>query len=284
MKSSQALHKMLESCVLCPRMCRVNRLTGEPGFCGIGAEAVVSSAGPHFGEEPPLVGSGGSGTIFFTGCNLCCIFCQNYDISHYRRGNPVTEEQLADAMLRLQRAGCHNINFVTPTHVTPQIVAALEVARGRGLSVPTVYNCGGYERVEILKLLEGIIDIYMPDAKYLESEAAAALSEAPDYPEVVKAALKEMHRQVGDLIIEGGLARRGLLVRHLVMPGAVEDSMRIIDFLAEEISPNTYLNVMDQYRPTFKAHEVKRIDRRITTSEYWSVYDHARKRGLRLSD
>ena len=284
MKPCEALHKILESCVLCPRMCRVNRLQGELGFCGIGAEAVVSSAGPHFGEEPPLVGRGGSGTIFFAGCNLLCLFCQNYDISHYKYGSPVTRRQLADTMLRLQRAGCHNINFVTPTHVTPQIVSELQLARGSGLTVPTVYNCGGYERIEILRLLEGVIDIYMPDAKYLDSEAAAALSQAPDYPEVMKAALKEMYRQVGDLEIQDGLARKGLLVRHLVMSGAVQDSLRIVDFLVEEISPNTYVNVMKQYRPQFEAHEVERINRHITASEYWSVYDYARQRGLRLSD
>ena len=187
-------------------------------------------------------------------------------------------------MLRLQSVGCHNINFVTPTHVTPKILAALEIARERGLSVPTIYNCGGYEREKILKLLEGTIDIYMPDVKYLDPEAAGALSDAPDYPDVVRAALKEMHRQVGDLRIEDGLATKGLLVRHLVMPGAVEDSLRIVDFLAGEISPNTYLNVMNQYRPIFKAHEVKRIDRYTSMNEYLAVSKYAQKRGLRLSD
>jgi len=282
--AARALRGMLSSCTLCPRMCRADRASGETGYCRIGPEPVVASAGPHFGEEPPLVGRGGSGTIFLAGCNLGCIFCQNYEISHLREGRVVTVEELARTMLRLQAMGCHNVNWVTPTHQIHAIVEALLLARGRGLTVPTVYNCGGYERVETLRLLEGLVDIYMPDAKYLSSEAARRYSDAPDYPDVMKAALKEMHRQVGDLEIVGGIARRGLLVRHLVMPEGADDSKAILDFIAREISPNTYVNVMEQYRPAYRAHEFPEISRRITPTEYRSVVAHARRLGLRLSD
>jgi putative pyruvate formate lyase activating enzyme len=277
-------YKLLAPCRLCPRHCKVDRLNGQKGFCGIGAKAVVSSFGPHFGEERPLVGQHGSGTIFFAGCNLGCIFCQNYDISHLREGEEVSAETLASMMLALQRRGCHNINFVTPTHVTPQIMEAVYIARESGLHIPTVYNCGGYESVETLKLLEGIIDIYMPDAKYGQGRWAKKFSGAADYPEVMKAALKEMHRQVGDLVIEHGIALRGLLVRHLVMPNGVAGSKEVIDFLAEEVSPNTYINIMDQYHPCFRASEFEEINRRITHQEFMEVYLYAKKRGLRLAD
>ena len=278
-----SLRDMLRSCELCPRLCRVNRIEGKTGYCGIGPEPVISSAGPHFGEEPPLVGRGGSGTIFFTGCNLGCIFCQNYDISHLRHGREVPVSDLTDTMLRLQEMGCHNINWVTPTHQVPAIVEALELARSKGLSVPTVYNCGGYERVEILRQLEGYVDIYMPDAKYLDAQTAR-YSDAPDYPDVMRAALKEMFRQVGDLETQGGVAVKGLLVRHLVMPGCTDESLAILDFLAKDISPNTYVNVMDQYRPTFRAREFPEISRCITSAEHSRVRQHAEQLGLRLSD
>ena len=284
MGAVEQLSKMLADCSLCPRMCHVNRVQGEKGFCGVGSRAVVASAGPHFGEERPLVGAGGSGTIFFAGCNLGCVFCQNYDISHGRAGEAWGARQLAAAMLHLQERGCHNINFVTPSHVAPQIVEALELARMNGLTAPTVYNCGGYDRVETLQIAEGYFDIYMPDAKYLDVRAAKELSGAEDYPEVMAAALKEMHRQVGDLEIVDGIARRGLLVRHLVMPGGVADSIRIIDFLADEISADTFVNVMDQYRPAFRAREYPRISRRLARAEHLQVVVHARDRGLRISD
>lgn len=260
------------------------RLEGQKGFCGIGREAVVSSFGPHFGEERPLVGRYGSGTIFFAGCNLGCLFCQNYDISHLRAGEEVSPEYIASITLALEKRGCHNVNFVTPTHVSPQIMEATLIARKKGLSVPTVYNCGGYESVDTLKLLEGTIDIYMPDAKYAHAQWAKKFSGARDYPEVMKAALKEMHRQVGDLVIENDIAVRGLLVRHLVMPNNVVGSKEIIDFIAEEISPNTYINIMDQYHPCFRASEFEEINRRITYEEFQEAYAYAQKRGLRLAE
>ena len=243
------LKERLADCRICPRDCVVNRLAGETGYCGIGERALVSSFGPHRGEEPPLVGRAGSGTIFFAGCNLKCVFCQNYDISHTRAGEPVGERSLAGIMLDLQRMGCHNINFVSPSHVAPQIINALEIARGAGMNLPTVYNSGGYDKVETLRMLEGWIDIYMPDAKYLDAEAARNFSDAPDYPQVMRSALAEMQSQAGDLEIVDGVARLGLLIRHLVMPGMLEDSIRIIDFIADEISANAYVNVMGQYRP-----------------------------------
>lgn len=279
----KAAYKIMESCKLCPRLCKVNRLNDEKGFCGIGAKAVVSSACAHFGEESVLVGDGGSGTIFFTGCNLGCVFCQNYDISQLQHGNEVEIDDLVNMMLQLQSQGCNNINFVTPTHVVPHILESVHIAREKDLEIPIVYNCGGYETVESLRLLEGTIDIYMPDAKYLNAVSSKKYSFAQDYPEVMKAALKEMHRQVGDLEIRNGLATQGLLVRHLVMPDNVTVSMDIIDFLADEISRNTFINVMDQYRPTFKARNYPEINRPITHKEFLEVYLYAKERGLRLS-
>ena len=273
---------MLRSCEVCPRRCKVDRLADRAGFCGVGRRALVSSSGPHFGEEPPLVGRGGSGTIFFAGCNLACEFCQNYDISHLRHGSPATPDRIAAMALSLETQGCHNVNFVTPTHVTPQMAEAVETARDRGLSVPIVYNCGGYELVETLRAVDGLVQIYMPDAKYWDADAAARLSRAEDYPEIMRAALKEMHRQVGDLEIVGGIARRGLLVRHLVMPNQVDQSIAILDFLADEIAPNTYVNVMPQYRPMYHAHQHPDIDRGINPREFDAAVVHARKRGLRL--
>ena len=223
----------MESCELCPRRCKVNRLNDEKGFCGTGAKAVVSSVGPHFGEESVLVGNGGSGTIFFAGCNLGCVFCQNYDISQLRQGNEVEIDDLANMMLQLQGRGCININFVTPTHVTPHIIESVHIARTKGLKIPTVYNCGGYESIEPLRLLAGTIDIYMPDAKYLNPDSSGKYSFAQDYPEVMKSTLLEMHRQVGDLEIKDGVAIRGLLVRHLVMPGNVARQYRHNRFSCE---------------------------------------------------
>jgi len=278
------LWERMNPCELCPRRCRVNRSKGEAGFCGIGPLPVVSSVGPHFGEEGVLVGLGGSGTIFFAGCNLGCIFCQNYDISHHRCGQKVTIEQLAESMLHLQDAGCSNINFVTPTHVGPAIAAAIELARKDGLGLPTVYNTGGYDSVETLKLLDGLIDIYMPDMKYSDAEAAEQLSSAPDYPQVNRSAVKEMHRQVGDLQIVKGLARRGLLVRHLVLPNGLAGSFPIIDFLAEQVSPKTVINVMDQYRPCYKADTAGKVNRYPTVEEIREVRHYAIEKGLNVLD
>jgi len=279
----EELQTLLRSCALCPHLCRVDRLAGELGLCATGAEPVIASAGPHFGEEPPLVGRGGSGTIFFTGCNLGCVFCQNYEISHLRDGRQISRGDLAEIMLDLQRVGCHNVNWVTPTHQVPAIFAALKTARARGLRLPTVFNCGGYERPEVLRLLEGQVQIYMPDAKFLSAETAGRYTTAPDYPQAMKSALREMHRQVGDLEIRDGLAVRGLLVRHLVMPGGADESVAILDFIAREISPDTYVNVMDQYHPAGRARDFPELARRITSQEYLRVRRHAEKLGLRLS-
>ena len=255
-KRIAAARELLSPCRLCPRQCGVDRLADERGYCRTGRCAEVASYGPHFGEESVLVGSHGSGTIFFCGCNLLCTFCQNYEISRVTDPDcrPLDDRELAAIMVELQEAGCHNINFVTPTHVVPQILAALPHAIRAGLRVPLVYNCGGYERVESLRLLDGIVDIYMPDAKFWEKESGRRYAKAPDYPEVMRAALTEMQRQVGDLQLDtGGLAERGLLARHLLMPGGLAEAVAIFQFLAEDISPNCYVNIMDQYRPCGEA-------------------------------
>lgn len=275
----------LKSCRVCPRDCRVDRTGGETGRCRTGRYASVASFSPHFGEESPLVGSGGSGTIFFSSCNLLCSFCQNYEISHFNEGAPAGPQELADMMLRLQKAGCCNINFVSPSHVAPQILEALPAAIEGGLSVPLIYNTGGYDNIETLRLLDSVIDIYMPDFKFWDPAPAAAYCSAPDYPEKARAALKEMHAQVGDLVTDDrGIAVRGLLVRHLVMPGGVADTARIMSFIAEEISKKTYVNVMDQYRPCYRAREDGNISRRITRREYEEALKSADDAGLTRLD
>lgn len=277
--------RWLKKCSLCPRLCRVNRLADEKGVCRTGRYALVSSYGPHFGEEDPLVGRNGSGTIFFTHCNLLCLFCQNYDISHEGHGVPASPEQLAGVMVELQQRGCHNINLVTPTHVVPQILEALPLAVEHGLRVPLVYNCGGYERVPPLRLLEGIVDIYMPDFKFWDTQTAKELCQAEDYPERAREALREMHRQVGDLALDAsGLAVRGLLVRHLVMPNGLAGTEEICRFIAREVSSNTYINIMNQYRPCGRAMEVPSLRRRITTEEYENALQAARNAGLTRLD
>ena len=275
----------MKKCTLCPRMCRVDRMAGEKGFCRTGKFAVVASYGPHYGEEQPLVGRGGSGTVFFSHCNLSCEFCQNYDISHGGEGVPAGPEELAQIMLFLQKRGCHNINFVTPSHVIQPILGALVIAVESGLNVPLVYNCGGYERVSALKLLDGIVDIYMPDFKFWDPGAAQELCDAPDYPERARKALREMHRQVGDLVLNGsGVAQRGILVRHLVMPNRLAGTREIFDFIAKEISPGTYVNIMDQYHPCGRAVVNSAINRRITSAEFLEALDAASKAGLRRLD
>lgn len=275
---------LIQGCRLCPRACGVDRTEGERGFCRTGSKAIVSSWGPHFGEERPLVGKHGSGTIFFTYCNLGCIYCQNYTISHMGEGMEVSAERLASIMLELQSIGCHNINLVTPTHQMPMILEALPFAIRVGLSIPIVYNCGGYESLEALKILKGIVDIYMPDFKYTDPEVARRFSFAEDYPDVAKQALKEMHRQVGDLIIEDGIAIRGLLVRHLVLPEGLAGTEEVVRFLAQEISRNTYLNIMAQYHPCYEAFEHPSLNRRITSREYRRALDLAIKAGIKRID
>lgn len=242
---------LLRECTVCPRQCRVNRIGNEKGFCETGALPMLSSYGPHFGEEPELVGRNGSGTIFISRCNLACEFCQNYEISQCGYGEEVSSEDLADMMLSLQRRGCHNINIVTPSHVVPQLLESTGIAAARGLHIPLVYNSGGYDAVDTLRLLEGVIDIYMPDAKYGRDETALALSHAPHYVESMKAALREMHRQVGDLVTDDGIAVRGMIIRHLVLPGNLANSEIVMQFIAEEISRDTYVNIMAQYRPAW---------------------------------
>ncbi|MBS7623335.1 radical SAM protein [Candidatus Bathyarchaeota archaeon] len=280
----ERLHCILESCELCPRKCGVNRLKGEKGYCRSGKDLIVSSFNPHFGEEEPLVGTGGSGTIFLTNCNLLCVYCQNYEISHLGYGRPASEEKMADYMIHLQRKGCHNINFVTPTHFTPQLTRSIEIAIPKGLHLPIVWNCGGYENVETIRLLEGIVDIYMPDIKYGSAESARKYSNAPDYFECCREAVKEMHRQVGDLVVEDGIAMRGLLIRHLVLPNDVAGSREVLKFIAEEISKNTYVNIMDQYRPIYRAYDYKELARPPTFREYKAVVDMAKELGLQRGE
>jgi putative pyruvate formate lyase activating enzyme len=280
-RRAQALTALLAHCRLCPRECGVDRRKDERGTCRAGYLPVVASAFPHFGEEPELVGSRGSGTIFMTHCNLRCIFCQNDDISHNGDGREVTIERLADYMLALQERGCHNINVVTPTHYAPQIVSALATAARRGLTIPLVYNTGGYDSVEIIRMLSGIVDIYMPDYKFADESAAAAYMDAPDYPRVVQEVLLEMHRQVGVLVTdEHGVALRGLLIRHLVMPGGLAGTGRAAAFIARMLSTDTYVNVMDQYHPRHRAFRFPEIARRITVAEYDDAVRIARAAGL----
>jgi putative pyruvate formate lyase activating enzyme len=283
-KSIQAA-ECLKNCTMCPRRCQVDRTTGQMGFCRTGSNAYVASYDAHFGEEAPLVGQKGSGTIFFTHCNLLCNFCQNFDISHQGAGYEVTDEQLARIMLDLQAAGCHNINFVTPTHVVPQILSALVIAADNGLRVPLVYNSSGYDSVETLRLLDGVIDIYMPDFKFWDPKIAQLTCQASDYPDVARAALTEMHRQVGDLVIdENGLATSGLLVRHLVLPDKLSGTDKVMGFIADHISSHTYVNIMNQYRPCGRAAEFQALARRITENEYDEALAEARNAGITRLD
>jgi putative pyruvate formate lyase activating enzyme len=260
-------------------------LEDQKGVCRTGRLAMVTSYNPHFGEEDPLVGTNGSGTIFMTNCSLLCVFCQNWEISHLGEGREVSSRTLAGMMLHLQRQGCHNINFVTPTHVVPQILDALPYAIEGGLTVPLVYNTGGYDAVASLKLLEGTFDIYMPDFKFWDPEMARKYLKAPDYPEKAREAIKEMHRQVGDLTLdEKGIALKGILLRHLVMPGGVAGTRDIMRFIAREISPNTYVNIMDQYRPCGNADQYPPLDRLITRDEYEEALRAANEEGINRLD
>lgn len=276
---------LMKECALCPRDCRVNRIEGEKGFCRTGRKAIVASMHAHFGEEAPLVGTGGSGTIFFSSCNLLCTFCQNFDISHLMEGHETEPEGLAAMMLSLQKRGCHNINFVTPSHVAPQILEGLIIAAENGLRVPLVYNTGGYDRIETLKILDGVFDIYMPDFKFWNEKWSDRFCAAPDYRKTAAEAVKEMHRQAGNLVMDSsGVAVKGLIVRHLVMPNDVANTREVMTFLAEKISRDTYVNVMDQYHPCGKATTDTVINRRITRNEYIAAVRWARDAGLHRLD
>jgi putative pyruvate formate lyase activating enzyme len=280
-----AAEKILKKCTLCPRNCEVDRTSDALGFCRTGDKPFVSSWGAHFGEEKPLVGRFGSGTVFFGHCNLGCVFCQNWTISHLGEGGELSFEKLASVMLDLQGEGCHNINLVTPTHQVPMILHSLSIAAEKGLEIPLVYNCGGYESLEALRILDGVVDIYMPDFKYADPLSGLKYSRAKDYPAVAKAAVREMHRQVGDLVMNRtGIAERGLLVRHLVLPEGLAGTKEVVRFISEEISKNTYINIMDQYHPCYESDRYPPLNRRITNKEYQDAIRTAVDAGLKRID
>lgn len=274
--------QMLRSCTLCPRACKVDRTKGQVGYCKTDALPFVSSWGPHFGEERPLVGRFGSGTVFFGKCNLQCVFCQNYDISILDEGMQVSFEALADIMLELQARGCHNINLVTPTHQMPMILKSLQIAISKGLHIPIVYNCGGYEAVPALKLLEGVVDIYMPDVKFASSSVSKALANAEDYFDRCKEALREMYRQVGGFKTQNGIAHKGMIIRHLLLPNNLAGTEDVLKFIAEELSTDVYLNIMDQYYPHFKAKNVDGLNTMISRQEYSQAISLAKGFGFRV--
>ena len=278
-----AAYGLLDACRVCPRECGVDRLEDSRlGFCRSGLNPMISSVSPHHGEEPPLSGTKGSGTIFFTNCNLRCVYCQNYPISQMGNGAERTPGELACQMTWLQEQGCHNLNLVTPTHFVPQILKALGIARERGFNLPIVYNTSGYESLETLRLLDGIVDIYLPDMRYGDNKAAMQYSVAPHYVEVNQAAIREMYRQVGNLAVDGkGIAKRGLIIRHLVLPGGISGTEQVMKFLAEEISKDVYISLMSQYFPAFKSAEHPEINRRISEKEYDEAYDIKMKFGLK---
>ncbi len=275
-------YELLEHCRLCPRECGVNRLKNDKlGFCRSGLNPVISSVSPHHGEEPPLSGARGSGTIFFTNCNLRCVYCQNYPISQMGNGAERTPGELACQMLSLQEQGCHNLNLVTPTHFMPQILRALGIARERGFDLPIVYNTSGHESLEALRILDGIVDIYLPDMRYSDNAMAMKYSIAPHYREINRAGIKEMYRQVGNLVLdEMGIARRGLIIRHLILPGGLSGTEGVMKFLAEEVSKDVYISLMAQYFPAYRAKEFKELSRRVTSKEYEEAYQAMQKYGL----
>ena len=277
----EKLYEILENCTLCPRNCKVNRFVSKNGACRTGIKPIVSSFGPHFGEESFLVGNNGSGTIFFSNCNLNCVFCQNWEISQMGVGEEIDVEELSKIMLKLQKMGCENINLVSPTHQVPMIVDAVSRAWQKGLKLPIVYNCGGYESIETLKFLEGIMDIYMPDFKYGDDEKALKYSKVPNYTSVVKRALEEMYRQVGPLNIESGVATRGVFVRHLIMPNDASSSEKVLQLIAS-VSLDIPVNIMTQYYPAFKAHQYAELNRRITREEFIKVVEKAKTLGLKI--
>ena len=282
-KRAEKMWKIMDECQLCPRKCGARRSAGKSGFCNVpGTKLVVSSFQPHFGEERPLVGSGGSGTIFLAHCSLRCVFCQNWEISHLGRGRTSDVDKLADMMLHLQNIGCHNINLVTPTHYSAHILKALDIAAGKGLRLPIVYNTSGWERLEILRFLDGVVDIYLPDFKYWDSEMSLKYSAGADsYPKRAKEAILEMHRQVGVAKpAKDGLMYRGLMIRHLVMPDNVGGSEKVMDWIAKNLPKDTYINIMSQYNPSYKAYDYPQISRRITAAEYKQVVNRAKERAL----
>jgi putative pyruvate formate lyase activating enzyme len=274
--------EMLRSCALCPRECRVDRLSGQLGICKTGKKAYLNCYKAHFGEEPSLIGDTGSGAFFFTHCSLLCIFCTNYELSHEGQGREISDPEMADMMLSLEHAGCPNINLITPTHVIPQILSALEIAVGNGLSIPLVYNSSGYEKVEALQLLDGVVDIYMPDFKFWDPDVSEKLCQARDYPETARRAICEMHRQVGDLVVDktSGMARSGLLLRHLLMPCGMAGTRDIMRFVAREISPNTYVNIMPQFKPHGRSCEIKELLQPISEEDYAEALKAAREEGI----
>ena len=279
---AKKLHAMMDNCRLCPRECGAPRNRGRAGICSTADRFRVASFGPHFGEERPLVGNHGSGTIFFSNCSLLCVFCQNWEINHKGEGTEVTHEQLADMMLSLQRRGCHNINFVTPTHLVPHIVSALAIAVPKGLKIPLLYNTGGYDSLEVIKLLDGIIDVYLPDFKYQDSDVAARFSKgAPDYQKHTAAAIIEMHRQVGHLSSIDGIAYRGLLIRHLILPENLSQTDEFVKWTVQNLGADTHVNIMGQYRPMFRASEFPPLDRRVTRTEFDQAMRWARAAGLK---
>lgn len=274
-------YSMMENCSLCPRRCGVNRLKGEKGFCGLGKELMVSSHNLHDGEEPPISGKRGSGTVFFTSCTMSCVFCQNYPISQLRNGNMITTSQLAEIMLWLSQKGAHNINLVTPAHQTPMILESILKALEGGLNVPFVFNSGGYESVEVLRLWEGIIDIYLPDMKYSDEKNARKYSLAPDYPKINKNAIREMYRQVGELVMdEETIGKRGLLIRHLILPQDIAGTEEILGFISKEISQKTYISLMSQYFPAHKALKISELKRKVKKHEYEKALSLLEKFGL----
>ncbi|RKD29011.1 radical SAM protein [Thermohalobacter berrensis] len=274
------LKEMLKNCVLCPHQCEVNRLNGERGYCKTLDNVIVSGAEPHFGEEEELVGNYGSGTIFFSHCNLRCVFCQNYQISYCGEGTEIDSYRLANMMLHLQDKKCHNINLVSPGHIVPQIVEAIFIAAKNGLNIPIVYNTNGYDLTDTLKLLDGIIDIYMPDIKFSNDKLAQKYLGVKNYYKIAKNALKEMYRQVGNLKTKSGIAYRGLIIRHLVLPENLAGTYNIIKFIKEELSPDVYINIMSQYYPTHKAYKFNKLNRRITMDEYREAVKAAKLAGL----
>ena len=281
-RRERALWKMMESCELCPRMCGTNRIAGEKGICSSDNTFKVASHGAHFGEERVLVGTRGSGTIFFSNCNLLCVFCQNWEINHRGDGRTTTHAELARIMILLQRGGAHNINLVTPSHLVPHIVTALRLAIAQGLNIPLLYNSSGYETLEVLQLLDGIVDVYLPDFKYQDSELAARFSQgAPNYVEHTAAAIKEMHRQVGTLQQANGIAYRGLLIRHLVLPENAAGTDVFVRWVVDELGPETHVNIMGQYSPQFRAGEYPPLNRRVTRAEVNQAMQWARDAGLR---